>query len=370
MRPLWIEVDLRALRNNFKVIKNYVGPKVKIAATIKQNAYGYGFLPVARELANQGVDFFGVGSLEEAIVLREDGFKGSILVLSAVLDKFVSFFIQYNITPTVVDGKFARKLNNEAKKNNKIIPVHVKVDTGMSRLGFGCRKSNDFINQIVELRNICLEGIYTHFSSAEDDLEFTNFQIEQFNQLINKLKEKNINFKFSHCANSGGILNYPNAHFNMVRPGIILFGVNFLENVNLKFKSSLNLKARVIFVKNIPRGSKVGYGQTYIVSESTNIATVSIGYADGYPWSLSNKAEVIIKNKRYKIAGRVCMDHIMVDLGKTKGVKPGDEVILVGRTKDLKVTVEDLASWAQTIPYEIISRFSLKIPRIYKFSSF
>lgn len=368
-RPLWIEVDLRALRGNLGAVKKYLGPKVGVIATIKQSAYGHGLLPVARELGRQGIDFFGLGSIEEAIALREDSFDGSLLILSAVLDKFVNHFIRYNITPTVVDLGFARKLNKVAQGAGKIVPIHVKIDTGMGRLGTHVNLANTFIKKLSTFKNLFLEGIYTHFPVADTDLGFTNRQIGVFNNFIKQLAKEKISFKYCHCANSIGILKYPNAHFNMVRPGLILYGIKPAKGISLNVKPVLSLKSKVIFVKKIDKGMSVSYGRNYIAKGKINIATIAVGYADGYPWALSGKSKVIIRNSFFNIAGRVCMDHIMVDLGKRDDIKTGTEVILIGESKLKKISAEGLAKTAGTIPYEIISRLSLQIPRIYKNSS-
>lgn len=370
IRPLWIEVDLKALRHNLEVVKNHMEPKVKIIATIKQSAYGHGLVPVARELARAGIDFFGLGDVEEAISLREDGFRGSIIILSAILDKFVTYFLQYDLIPTIVDLEFAKKLNAEALRRGKTVSAHVKIDTGMGRLGLYYKKARVFIKKLSKLKNISLEGIYTHFPVADSDPEFTNYQIAAFNGFIRELKKEGIFFRFCHCANSLGIINYPKAHFNMVRPGLVLYGVKPSPNLGLDIKPILSLKSKVIFVKRIDRGRGVSYGRTYIADKPKAIATVAVGYADGYPWSLSNRGKVIINNSFFNIAGRVCMDHVMIDLGDSKDIKIGQEVILIGKAKTARIGAEDLAQWAKTIPYEIVSRLSLKIPRVYNsFSS-
>lgn len=365
-RPLWIEVDLRALRDNLGVVRRYLGPGVRIVATIKQSAYGHGLLPVARELGRQGVGFFGLGSIEEAIALREDGYDGSLLILSAVLDEFASHFIRYNITPTVVDLGFARKLNKEAEGAGKIVPIHVKIDTGMGRLGIHYNGADTFIKKLGNFKNLSLEGIYTHFPVADTDSKFTNHQIGVFNSFIKQLAKEKIFFKYCHCANSIGIIKYPNAHFNMVRPGLMLYGIKPAKGLSLNVKPVLSLKSKVIFVKKINKGMSVSYGRNYIAKGGRNIATVAIGYADGYPWALSGKSKVIIKDNLFNVAGRVCMDHIMVDLGKRGDIKTGTEVTLLGEGKAKKLSAESLAKIASTIPYEIISRLSLQIPRIYK----
>jgi len=364
-RPLWIEVDLGALRYNFRNIKKIAGPKVKIMATLKQEAYGHGLIPVAGELSSLGVDYFGLGSIEEAIALRKKKLREPILILSSVLDKYAKEFIEYRLTPTIVDLEFAEKLNKEAKRKGKIIPVHVKIDTGMGRLGIWHTKSIFFIKELIRLKNIYLEGLWTHFPSADTDRDFTQKQISAFNVLVNRLNKEGITFRYLHCANSIGIVNYRDAHFNMVRPGLILYGIK-PSPLDINLRPLLFLKSKVIFVKSIGKGRSVGYGRVFIANKPINIATVSVGYADGYPWSLSNKAKVIIKKKMFNVAGRVCMDHIMVDLGKHTKARVGDEVILIGNSGKFNITAEDLAKWAGTIPYEIVSRLSLKIPRFYK----
>jgi len=366
IRPLWIEVDLGALRKNLKVVKKYLGPKVKAIATIKQSAYGHGLIPVARELDKQGIDFFGVGSIEESVLLRKDGFKGSIIILTNILDKFAGYFGEHNITATIGNLEFARKLNKEAAKQNKIVSAHIKIDTGMGRLGFHYEQACPLIKQLNKLKNIFIEGIYTHFPSADSDPEFTNHQIEIFNGFISRLEKEKIFFKFRHCANSIGIVNYPNAHFNMARPGLILYGIKPADNIDLEVTPCLSLKSKIVFVKKITKGMSVSYARSYIADKPCYIGTVAAGYADGYPWVLSNKGKVIIKDNLFNVAGRICMDHIMVDLKDESGIKAGQEVVLIGKNKSSQITAEDLAKWAGTIPYEIVSRLSDRIPRAYK----
>ena len=366
VRPLWVEVDLKALRSNFKTIKKLVGPKTKVIATIKQSAYGHGMIPVVKTLVSCGVDFFGVGSIEEAIQLRKNKIKKPILVLSAVFDKLVDYFIRYNIRPTVVDISFAKELNRQASKKKKIVPIHVKVDTGMGRLGLYYSDAFDFVSQLSRFKNLSLEGIYTHFPAADNDPKFTNSQIKVFNKFIAQLKEKGIIFKFHHCANSIAIISYPNSHFDMVRPGLILYGIRPSARLKVNVKPVLSLKSRIIFLKKIKKGRGVSYGRTYIAKKPTRIATIAAGYADGYPWRLSNRAKVIIKNSLFPVVGRVCMDHIMVDIGNRSDIKVGDEVVLIGQKKNVKVSAENLALWADTIGYEIVSGLSSHIPRVYK----
>ena len=363
-RPLWIEINLGALRYNFKEVKKKVGPLVKVMATLKQEAYGHGLIPVARELSRCGVDFFGLGSMEEAITLRRRGFREPILILSVVDKRFVHEFVKYKVIPTVVDLSFARALNREAAKHNKRVRVHIKVDTGMGRLGVWYKDGVSFIKEIARLKNLVIEGLFTHFPVADTDRRFTLRQINLFNDLVTTLKKEGTKFKYLHCANSVGLTNYKEAHFNLVRPGLILYGIKPFP-IDIRLKPLLSLKSRVIFVKRVERGRSISYGRTFITSHPCYIATVACGYADGYPWTLSNHSKAIVKGKMFDVVGRVCMDHIMVNL-KNNRVKEGTTVTLIGREDSAEIKVEDIASWAGTIPYEIVTRLSLKIPRIYK----
>lgn len=364
-RPLWIEVDLKALSNNVKAIKKTVGRDVCVVATIKQQAYGHGLVNVAKALSQNGIDFFGIGSLEEAVILRRNKIKADLLILTALDKKYVNECIKYKVVPTVVDLDFARALNNQAKKYNKRAVVHVKIDTGMGRIGPEYTSAEDFILKLKKLSNLKIEGLYTHFPSADSDRKFTLSQIDIFNGLVKRLRACGIEFKYLHCANSIGVAKYKNSHFNMVRPGLILYGVKTLP-MKLKLKPVLSLKTKIVFLKEFKKGKTIGYGRTYTAKKDTKIATIAVGYADGYLWGLSNKAKVLIDGKFCPLVGRVCMDHCMVDVSKVKNIKVGSVVTLIGKDKTNNVTASELAKLANTIDYEIVSRLSLKIPRIYK----
>jgi alanine racemase len=371
IRPLWIEIDFKALTYNYCAIRRFVGKDVKIIATVKQSAYGHGLVQVAKRLHKEGVDYFGVGSIEEASLLRQAGLNEPILVLTAVLDKFAHEFMENRVTATVVSLTFAKKLDAAAKKAGKIVPVHVKIDTGMGRLGIYYKQAHQFIQSLAKLKNIKLEGIFTHFPSADCDRAYTLKQTDKFNAFIEELRQEGIDFQYHHCANSAGTMYYPKAHFNMVRPGLILYGMMPMATAPFVLKPVLALKSRVVFSKRIPAGVSVSYGRAHFTKKSTNIVTVAAGYADGYPWAISkaqddkNPPRVIIRNKFYKVVGRVCMDHIMVDTGNDN-IKSGEEVILIGQKGSLQITAQEVANWARTIPYEITSRLSLKTPRIYR----
>lgn len=370
-RPLWIEIDLEALDNNLAIIRNQIGKDVEILAMIKQAGYGHGLSQIAWRLSKLGVNFFAVGSLEEAIALRKDGFLKRILVASAVLPEYAKEFVDYSITPIIVEDSFAKRLDAYAKEKDFIIPGHIKIDTGMGRLGPNYKDAYEFVLGVNNYKNIQLEGIYSHFPVADSQNDFTQQQIVIFESFIARLKARGIDFKYKHIANSSGIINYPNAHFNMVRPGLILYGIKPKEAISLDFQPVISLKAKIIFIKSVERGKSIGYGRTFIAQEDTRIATIAVGYADGYSWSIGNNSDsniqpkVIIKDSYFPIVGRVCMDHIMVDIGLRQDIEIGQEVILIGRKNSLEITASDLANWAKTIPYEIISQLSWNIPRIY-----
>ena len=367
MKRLWIEVSLKNLDRNLCLIKRLINKRVKILAVIKQNAYGHGLIPIAQRLAQRGVNFLGVGNIEEAYLLEKAKISIPILVLTSLFPCEAKEIVNLrNTRPTVMDLDSVSRLDKEAKRKKRVIPVHIKVDTGMGRLGIVYKKAKALILKIKKYKNIFLEGIYTHFPSADTDIKFTQFQIEIFNQLINSLKKEGIEFRYIHCANSIGIIKYPEAHFNLVRAGLILYGVNPSPG-KIKIKDIypvLSLKSRIIFTKELEKGWGVSYNRTFITKKKTKIGVVACGYADGYPWSLSNKAKVIIKNHFYPLRGRVCMDYIMVEI--KRNISAGEEVVLIGKSKSKSISCEDLAGWAQTIPYEILTRLSLKIPRLYK----
>ncbi|MFO8053193.1 MAG: alanine racemase [Candidatus Omnitrophota bacterium] len=368
-RQIWVDINLEALSDNLRRVRKLVGDSVRIIAILKQSAYGHGLIPIARRLYEEGINYFGVGSINEAIQLREDGYRGQILLLSVVSKELVPFFIRFGITPTVVDQSFAQELNCQASKTKITVPVHVKVDTGMGRLGFYPDQTYSFVEELKKLKFISLEGIYTHFPVADTNSKFTKQQLKVFQNLIKKLKKRDIDFKYYHSANSLGVINYPDSYLNMVRPGLILYGIKPSSDLNIEVNPVLSFKSKVIFVKEVPAGKTIGYGGDFVTKKKTMIATASVGYADGYPWALSNCAKVLINGELFEVVGRICMDHIMINLGQNRKIKKGETVTLIGREKDKEITAQDLADWAQTIPYEIVTRISKEVPRHYSAKS-
>lgn len=355
LRPTWVEIDLSALEHNFKQIKKLVGKLAKVLCVVKADAYGHGMIEVSRRLSRCGADYLGVASIDEAIKLRKSGIKLPILILELIPEEHVGYIVDYNLTQGLCTERLANSLNNYAKRKGKTAKVHIKIDTGMGRLGIWHEDASVFIKKIQQLRNIEIEGIYTHFPSADTDRFFTNHQIRYFENLIKKLKNNNIYIPLRHTANSIGVIDYRCSHLNLVRPGLMLYGLYPKESFRqvLELKPVMSFKTRILFIKKVPKGRSISYGRTYLTKKPTTIATLPVGYSDGYLRSLSNKAEVLIRGLRSKIAGRICMDQSMIDLDNLKNVKIGEEVVLVGKQGRQKITLEELAALANTISYEL-----------------
>jgi len=363
-RPTWAEINLDNLSYNFGQIKRLVSSRAKIMVTVKADAYGHGLIPVARRLVREGVDFLGVASIDEGIKLREAGINLPILILGVVLKKDIAPLFKYRLTTTLCDEGLALALNNKARVLRKPIDVHIKVDTGMGRIGVLHKDAEKLIKKIHRLKFIRIEGLFTHLASADINRDFTFYQIGLFQDLIRKLNKDGINIPLVHAANSMGVIGYKRSHFNMVRPGLAIYGLYPKENLKINLKPVLSLKTEVVFIKRVPAGYGVSYGQTYITKKSTRIATLPIGYGDGYPRNLSNLAPVLIRGRRFKISGRICMDQIMVDVGDLN-VRIGDEVVLIGAQGKNRISAEELAKLSGTIPYEIVCGLGNRIPRIY-----
>ncbi|TRZ95448.1 alanine racemase [bacterium] len=364
-RPTWAEVDLDNLAYNYRQIKKALAPKIKIMVIVKADAYGHGLVPVSKKLEACGVNYLGVASIDEGIKLREAKVNTPILVLGIMLTNDILPLFNYNLIPTVCTEEYALALNNLARRLGKPMKVHIKIDTGMSRLGVLNRDALSFIRRIHSLKFIHIEGIFTHLACADINRDFTLYQIRLMDDLIFKLAKAGIKIPLVHTANSIGTTNYKESHFNLVRPGLIIYGLYPKEGMDIKLKPVLSLKTMVVYLKRVPKGQGISYGHTYITKKDTTIVNLPIGYGDGYPRSLSNQAEVLIRGKRFKISGRVCMDQVMVDVGDNP-VKIADEVVLIGRQGKNMISAEELAEISGTIPYEVVCGLGSRIPRIYQ----
>lgn len=368
-RPTWAEVDLGAICYNYRQIKKLTAKGASILVIVKGNAYGHGMFEVAKTLEKSGADFFGVATLDEALYLRGKKIKTPILILGSVLPKEAEPAIKNDVTFTLCDMKLAMIINKKAVKLKKQAKVHIKIDTGMGRIGVWHEAAFDFVKDIVfNCKNISVEGIYTHFSVAGRDRFFTTYQLDSFNALLEELKRVGIEIPCRHAANSIATVAIKRSHLNLVRPGIVMYGMYPKRSFSRLFhlKPAMSLKTRVVFLKKTPPGMSISYGRTYITQKPTVIATLPIGYADGYGRILSNKAKVLVKGEKAPVVGKVTMDQTMVDVGHIEGVKVGDEVVLIGRQGSNEIRCEELARLAGTIPYEIVCSISNRVPRIYK----
>ncbi len=367
-RPTWAEIDLKNLVFNYRQIKRVAGQKAKVLAAVKANAYGHGMVEVSKKLQGAGVDYLGVASIDEAMVLRNAGIKTPILVLGIASSKQeMQLAFKFKITLTVADYQYARDLNSQIPAKHKI-KIHVKVDTGMGRLGIWHEQARGQILEISRLNNLEIEGIYTHLPSADTDIMFTRNQVRIFKVLIEQLRQNEICVKIAHAANSIAACRLPEACFNMIRPGIMLYGIypDTKIKASIRLKQVLSLKTKITYLKTVEAGRSISYGRTYITKRKTRIATLPIGYADGYPRALSNKAKVIIRGGKFPVVGRICMDQTMINAGIGSKVKKDDLVTLIGSQHGQEIRVEEIAVICNTIPYEIICWISSRVPRVFK----
>ena len=362
-RPTWAEIDLDAIRQNYRTIKKAIVPSVKVMAIVKANAYGHGSIQVSEMLQRERIFYLGVATLDEAITLRKYNIRAPILILGSIFPHEVKTVQKFDITMTLCNFE----LLNELNRNKLKAKVHIEIDTGMGRIGVWHENALDFIKKARSSKFIKIEGIYTHFSVAGRDKFFTRYQIDTFEELLKKLEDINIDIPLRHAANSIAVVDWKASHLNLVRPGLIIYGIYPKRNFPklIKLKPAFSLKTKIAFLKNTPPGRSISYGRTYITQKPTKIATLPIGYADGYGRILSNKAQVLVKGKSAPVVGKVTMDQSMIDVGHIKNVRLGDEVVLIGRQKKEEIRIEKLARLSGTIPYEILTGITSRVPRVY-----
>ena len=355
-RPAWLEINLKNLQYNIKQIQNKVGPNVNMMPVIKASGYGT-YINQRLDVINQ-FDIVAVANVDEGVYLRQSGYEKEIFVLNQPYESEIKKIIDYNIVVGISSYEFAKKLAETGKK----VKVHVEIGTGMGRTGVHPYKIEKYLKGLAT--NIIVEGIYTHFSSADIDDEYSKKQLESFNIALVKAKEILGDIKYIHTAASNALLNYPDARFNLVRPGIILYGSpgedDTFEKIDLK--PIAKLKAKVVFLKEVPPKTSIGYGRSYITSRETKVANVPIGYADGFRRDFSNGWEVLIKGKKAPIIGKVCMDSFMVDVTNIDNVEVGDEVAIWDNEN---ITLEQLAEKCGTINYELLCTVGARIPRLF-----
>lgn len=367
-RPTVCLIDLGALRWNFRQVREKVGPNVKILSMVKANAYGHGAPAVANALAAEGSDAFGVATVEEGIELREAGIREPIIVLAGLYQEQLDQIFEHVLTPVVHEIETLKRLEAEVEKRRRTWNIHLKIDTGMGRIGLLAAELPSWLPELKKLKALKIEGIFSHFSHAESvQGEYTQKQLKIFQDVTERLKSAGISPPLTHFANSAATITLPEAYFEMVRPGLMLYGVYPSPAMagQVSLKPVLSWKTRILQLKKVPAGSSISYGQTFITRRPSVIATLPIGYADGYQRLLSNRGEVLVKNARAPVVGRVCMDLTMVDVTDIGEVKQGDEVILLGRQGDAAIGADEMATWSNTISYEILTSIGTRVPRIH-----
>jgi alanine racemase len=370
-RPTRAEIYMPNLRSNLSIVRSLINNDVKIMAMVKANAYGHGLYEISNEFVKRGVEYLGVAFLEEGIYLRKCGITAPILVIGAINTDQIADFINNDIeiTSSSLDKSIA--ISSVAKEMGKVATVHLKIDTGMERIGVHWYNAERFIEKSYELESLNIKGICSHFAKAESDSEFSVQQIQRFETVLNLMEKKGFLPKLIHLANSAGIINYKASHYTMVRPGIILYGYNpngYLPDVSFqgkKLKPAMTLKTKVAFFKVVPANTGISYNHIYSTKNQTRIVTLPIGYGDGYFRHLSNKGEIIIRGKKYPVVGNVCMDQCMVDIGMDGTAYNGDDVLLFGEMDSYTIPLESLCKSIGTVTYEFLCGITSRVPRIY-----
>jgi alanine racemase len=370
-RPTWAEIDLDALAANFHIVKDLVGPDVHVMAVVKANAYGHGAVECARRLEKEGADWFGVALPEEAIELRGSGITKPILCLGGFWEGQAADCIQQKLVPVVYHLDLIEAFNSAAQEAGVVADVHVKIDTGMGRLGVRFDEVAEFAEALKRFKHIRVDGLMTHFAAADDPScdTLTANQIGHFKSVVGLFRERGYNPTYLHSANSAGIFSHPEAFGSMVRPGGVLYGLwrDILPpaNVNSQLQPVMSVHSHIMLLKWVPQGETIGYGCTFEASRKSLVATVPIGYNDGYLRGLSNRSHVIVRGTYAPVVGRISMDLTILDVTSVEGVELGDSVTLLGRNGDLEIPAEELASIVGTLSYEVTCGIGERVPRVY-----
>lgn len=364
----YYEISRSAIAANIRAIRQHIGDGVLLCPVVKANAYGHGAVEVARTVLAAGADRIAVNRVGEGVELRQAGISAPILVMGYALAEEMSAVVEHQLTPTITEASVAERLNSLVSAP---YPVHVKVDTGMGRFGILPDEVVSFVRHLQQLLNLRIEGIYTHFavadSPAAEDVAYTRQQVARFQSVLDALNRQGIQIPIRHAANSAGTMYYPDAHFDLVRPGIMIYGLRPDRDVEPAFplQPALTIKSHVARVRTLPAGSSISYGRTFTAQQPITVALIPFGYGDGYPRLLSNRAVVLIRGQRAPLVGRVCMDQFVVDVSHIAGVQLDDEVVILGKQGDAVITADELARLAETINYEITTALLHRAPRSY-----
>jgi len=365
-RPTCCFISLDALRWNFRQVRAKVGSGVEILSVVKANGYGHDATLVAPALAEEGSDAFGVATLEEGVDLRQAGIRCPIIVLAGAYIDQLEDYLKNNLTPVVHTLEILKQMEASVSSLGTTLPVHLKVDTGMGRIGLRATEIDSWVSEIKRLKALKLAGVFSHFSQAESvEGDYTQTQLQLFQNIIQRLRSEGIPPTLVHLANSAATISLPKAYFDMVRPGLMLYGLypSPAMSRQVSLRPVLSWHTSILQLKKLPPGTSISYGQSFVTRRDSVIATLPVGYADGYPRLLSNRGAVLVRGQRAPIVGRVCMDLTMIDVTDIGGIREGDEVVLLGRQGESEISADEIAAWVNTISYEILTSIGPRVPR-------
>jgi alanine racemase len=365
--PAWVEIDLDAATYKVERVRRIVPPGVALLFVVKADAYGHGAVRLSRLAEECGVDMLGVATLDEGRELRTAGIGLPILILSPVLPQEIEGVLESRLAATASSFEFVQEASAIAGRRGAVCTIHVEVDTGMGRAGIPQATAVETIRRMHSLPGVDLEGIFTHFPSSDSDADFTREQIDSFVAIVDRLREAGVVFRYVHSANSAAILMFPMSHFNLVRPGLLAYGhapsIGLRDSVDVV--PVMSFKARLVLVRDMPAGSSISYGRTFIAPGPMRVGVVPVGYGHGLSHRLSNKGQMLFRGKRVNVIGRVTMDMTMLDLSGFADAAVGEEVVIFGRQGDEEITADDVARWDETLNYEVLCRISKRVPRVY-----
>ncbi len=367
----WAEIDLEALRGNLAWIRHQVGPNVKVLTVVKADAYGHGLKQIAALLMQSGTDIFGVANLREAESIRSVGDGWPILMLGSCLPHEVPLAVRDGIHPTISCFEEALEFSKAGSRFGKTVQAHLKVDTGMGRLGTLPSQVASLVSRVAALPHLQIAGLLTHFANSEDSAQYTRRQLRLFREVLKTVSSLGVSVPNVHCCNSGGLLHEPNSCFNLVRPGLLVYGIippgkrRAPKDLKVRLRPALALKCRVTLVRELPPGASISYGCTYRTKRNARVAVLSAGYGDGYPRAGSNRGFALVRGQRCPIVGRITMDQMMVDVSKVPEVGRGNEAVLIGRQGQDCISASEAAGWCGTIPWEMLTNITYRVPRLY-----
>lgn len=365
--PAWVEIDLDAATYNLGRVRSIVPPGVGLLFVVKADAYGHGAVRISRLAEECGVDILGVATLDEGRELRKAGIKLPILILSPVLPQEIEGVLENQLAVTASSYEFVETAAEIATRLGAVCTLHIEIDTGMGRAGIAQANAVDAITRMRSLSGVKLEGIFTHFPASDSDTDFTKEQIDSFLGIVDRLAAAGCSFRYVHSANSAAILNFPASHFNLVRPGLLVYGhaPSIVLKDSIDVVPVMSFKARLVLVRDMPRGSSISYGRTYIAPGPFTMGVVPVGYGHGLSHRLSNRGQVLFRGQRVNVIGRVTMDMTMLDLSAFPDASVGEEVVIFGRQGSEEITADDVARWDETLNYEVLCRISKRVARVY-----